>query len=142
MSTMRKALLALGLLLVLGACAATPQGSAPSTAGAPGGYTTIAVSELKARLDAGEPLLVLDVRTPEEFIGDGHIAGATLIPLQELPQRLDELDKETPIACFCRSGNRSQQACAQLAAAGFTSLVNVEGGIQAWAAAGYPVARP
>jgi phage shock protein E len=52
---------------------------------------------------------------------------------------MGELQKDQPIACFCRSGNRSRTACEQLAQAGFTTLVNVDGGIGAWTAAGYPV---
>jgi len=132
-------LLATALLFV--ACGAAPQTAAPA-APPRASYTTISVSELKARMDAGEDLLVLDVRSPEEYTQDGHIAGATLIPLPELPQRMGELDADQPIACFCRSGNRSRTACDQLAQAGFTQLVNVDGGIRAWDAAGYPVVRP
>jgi rhodanese-related sulfurtransferase len=123
-----------GALLLVAACGATPQAAAPQA-----GFTTITVADLKARLDGGEDLLVLDVRTPEEYAQDGHIAGSTLIPLQELAQREGELEKDQAIACFCRSGNRSRTACEQLAGAGFTNLVNVDGGIRAWTAAGYPV---
>lgn len=133
MRTLLRAMLMFGALLLAVACAPAPQ-AAPA-----GGYTTISVGDLKARLDAGAELLVLDVRTPEEYAQDGHIAGSTLLPLQELPQRLGELQKDQPIACFCRSGNRSRSACEQLAQAGFTNLVNVDGGIGAWTAAGYPV---
>ncbi len=132
MRTLNRALLLAGALLLIAACAPAPGSSA-------GGFATISVGDLKARLDAGEPLLVLDVRTPEEYAQDGHIAGATLIPLAELPQRMGELEKDQAIACFCRSGNRSRAACEQLAQAGFTNLVNVDGGIGAWKAAGYPV---
>jgi rhodanese-related sulfurtransferase len=133
MRNLINALFLVATLLLIAACAPAPQTAAPA-----GGFTTISVDELKARLDAGEELLVLDVRTPEEYAQDGHIAGSTLLPLQELPQRMDELPKGQPIACFCRSGNRSRTACDQLAQAGFTNLVNVEGGIGAWRAAGYP----
>lgn len=124
------------LLAACGAAAPAPQAAAPQ-----GGFETISVADLKARLDAGEELTVLDVRTPQEWSGDGHIAGATLLPLDELGARMGELAKDEPIACFCRSGNRSRQACTQLAAAGYSNLVNVDGGIGAWAAAGYPVER-
>jgi rhodanese-related sulfurtransferase len=131
-------------LVLISACGA-PQSAAPQSAPqagtAPGGFTTISVADLKARLDAGEQLTVLDVRTPQEFTGDGHIAGAKLLPLDELGARMGELAKDEPIACFCRSGNRSRTACTQLAEAGYTNLVNVDGGISAWAAAGYPVER-
>jgi rhodanese-related sulfurtransferase len=133
MRTLIKALLLAATLLLVAACAPAPE-AAPA-----GSFITISVSDLKARLDAGDELLVLDVRTPEEYAQDGHIAGSTLLPLQELPQRMGELQKDEPIACFCRSGNRSRTACEQLAQAGFTNLVNVDGGIGAWTAAGYPV---
>jgi rhodanese-related sulfurtransferase len=129
-------LLAAALVLVsaCGPAAAPPAASQPAA----GSFTTISVADLKARLDGGEQLLVIDVRSPEEFAQDGHIAGATLIPLPELGQRMGELQQDQAIACFCRSGNRSRTACEQLAQAGFTNLVNVDGGIRAWTAAGYP----
>lgn len=133
MRTLINALLLAVALVTIAACAPAPE-AAPA-----GGFTTISVSDLKARLDAGDELLVLDVRTPEEYAQDGHIAGSTLLPLQELPQRMGELEKDRAIACFCRSGNRSRTACEQLAQAGFANLVNVDGGIGAWTAAGYPV---
>lgn len=130
-----------GALLLFGACGAAPQAAAPPAASS-AGFTTISVGELKARLDRGEQLTVLDVRSPEEYAQDGRVAGSTLLPLPELAQRMGELERDQPIACMCRSGNRSLTACAQLAQAGFTSLVNVEGGMIAWSAAGYPVEGP
>lgn len=129
----------LRILVLFGVLLCTACSSAPQTAAPVGGFSTISVSDLKSRLDSGEALLVLDVRTPQEYAQDGRIAGSTLIPLQELPQRMGELQHDQAIACFCRSGNRSRTACDQLAQAGFTNLVNVDGGIGAWRAAGYPV---
>lgn len=135
----RLVLLALAAL-TLGACGAAtrPAGPAPG----PAGYANISVAELKARLEAREPLILLDVRSPEEYTQDGHVAGSILIPLPELTQRMGELDSQRPVVCICRSGNRSRTACEQLARAGFTNLANVEGGMRAWAAAGYAVKRP
>lgn len=138
MRVLPKLLALLGLFLLLGACAAAPQ-SAPQAAAPAAGFATISVADLKARIDAGEELLLLDVRTPEEYTQDGHIAGSTLIPLPELAQQMGSLQKDQPIACICRSGNRSLTACEQLAQAGFTNLVNIDGGMRAWASAGYPV---
>lgn len=135
----RLALLALAALM-LGACGAATRPAGPATA--PAGYANISVAELKARLEAREPLILLDVRSPEEYTQDGHVAGSTLIPLPELAQRMGELDSQRPVVCICRSGNRSRTACEQLARAGFTNLANVEGGMRAWAAAGYAVERP
>lgn len=132
-------LIALFVLTACGSTTSTQTSNQPAPAPGPG-FATISVSELKARLESDTPPRVLDVRTPEEFVQDRHIPGATLIPLQELSARMGELtDKHEPIACFCRSGNRSTTACQQLAAAGYTNLVNVQGGINAWKAAGYPV---
>lgn len=135
----RLALLALAALM-LGACGAATRPAGPATELA--GYANISVAELKARLEAREPLILLDVRSPEEYTQDGHVAGSTLIPLPELAQRMGELDSQRPVVCICRSGNRSRTACEQLARAGFTNLANVEGGMRAWAAAGYAVERP
>lgn len=54
---------------------------------------------------------LLDVRSAEEYAGDGHVAGSTLIPLPELERRVRELPTDRPIVCICRSGNRSTTAC-------------------------------
>lgn len=131
-------------LLLLTACtsAPAPASAPPAVAASTGQLDQIDVQTLKRRLDAGEPLILLDVRTPEEYTQDGHVAGSILIPVQELGGRLSELPKDQPIVCICRSGNRSQTACALLAEQGYTGLSNVQGGMRAWTAAGYPVERP
>ena len=82
--------------------------------------------------------LVLDVREPSEWAG-GHIAGATLIPLGELPARLAELSKDRTIVVVCHSGNRSAQGRDILRDAGFPSVTSIAGGMTAWLAAGLPV---
>lgn len=134
MRTRLSALLLLLIAFLAAGCGPTQQTAAPA-----GQFTTISVADLKTRLAQDTTLLVLDVRTPEEYTQDGHIAGSLLMPLSDVPQRMNELDKDQPIACFCRSGNRSRAACEQLASNGFSKLVNVDGGITAWRAAGYPV---
>src|ERR1700747_980541 len=87
------------------------------------------VEELKRRLDAGEDLFVLDVREPHEYqicnIG-GH-----LIPLNDLPQRVNELDSSREIVVHCKMGGRSAKAVAFLQQAGFTKVHNLAGGITA-----------
>lgn len=89
--------------------------------------------------DLNENLIVLDVRSPEEWAQDGHIEGATLIPLPELKARAaNELPRDGEIVVYCRTGNRSAQAVAYLASAGYTSVSDM-GGIQDWIAAGYEV---
>ena len=87
--------------------------------------------ELKALLDRGERPFILDVRNPEE-IAICRIAGSTVIPLPELPQRLGELDRATPMIVHCKSGVRSAKAIKLLEAEGFTGLRNLTGGILAW----------
>ena len=86
--------------------------------------------ELKARLDAGDDIFILDVREPHEYqicnIG-GH-----LIPLGELPARMNELDSSREIVAHCRSGVRSAKAVTLLRQAGFAKVKNLAGGILAW----------
>ena len=94
---------------------------------------------LKDRLDAGEPLLLLDVRSSMEYQFDGHIAGSRLLPLNALRGRFNELPTDRTIVCVCRSGNRSRTACEALADAGFDNVVNLNGGMMGWKMAGFPV---
>ncbi|MBK9052685.1 MAG: rhodanese-like domain-containing protein [Chloroflexi bacterium] len=96
-------------------------------------------AELKERLRNKESLIMLDVRTPEEYKHEGHIAGARLMPLSVVPVRSNELPHDTPIVCVCRSGSRSQVACESLRKQGFTNVANMSGGMMAWRRAGLPV---
>lgn len=90
-------------------------------------------SELKDRLEEPNPPLLLDVRTPEEnqFVA---LPNSTLIPLQELAARFEELNesREREIVVYCHHGMRSRQAIGFLREVGFTKLHNLEGGIDAW----------
>ena len=104
---------------------------APAPAAA-SGLPEITVEELKARLDRGEKLFILDVRNPEEH-QICRIAGSTLLPLAELPQRFHELDAERETVVHCKSGMRSAKAVAFLRQQGFRNLKNLKGGILAWA---------
>lgn len=100
------------------------------------------IESLKRRLEAGEDLLVLDVRTAADFVGEqGHLAAARNLPLEELPNRLNELEPflERPIALVCRTDRRSAQAAHLLAAAGFADVRVVRGGMTAWLGHGWPV---
>ena len=86
--------------------------------------------ELKAKLDAGEDIFILDVREPHEYqICNLH---GYLIPLGELPQRAHELDSSREIVAHCRSGVRSAKAVTFLQQAGFRKVKNLAGGILAW----------
>jgi molybdopterin/thiamine biosynthesis adenylyltransferase/rhodanese-related sulfurtransferase len=91
----------------------------------------IEVEQLKARMDAGEDVFVLDVRDPLEY----QICnlGGYLIPLNELPQRVRELDPGREIVVHCKMGGRGARAVDFLQKAGFEKAVNLKGGITAWA---------
>lgn len=93
----------------------------------------ITVHELKSRLDAGEHPHLLDVRQIEEH-QEFALEPSLLIPLHELPERVGELDeyRNKELIVYCRSGNRSQQACMFLELSGFTNVVNLTGGMLAW----------
>jgi rhodanese-related sulfurtransferase len=113
--------------------------------GACGGDT--ATFELTSAPDAqelvAEPppgLVVLDVRTPEEF-DSGHIADAANLDFYEpdFATSLDTLDKELPYFVYCRSGNRSATTIETMRDLGFTEVYELEGGIISWAEAGYPI---
>ncbi len=86
--------------------------------------------ELKARLDRGDDIYILDVREPHEY----QICqiGGNLIPLGDLPRRVNELDSSREIVAHCRSGKRSADAVAFLRQAGFRKIWNLKGGILAW----------
>jgi adenylyltransferase/sulfurtransferase len=87
--------------------------------------------ELNERLEAGERLTLLDVREPFEH-EIAQIEGGKLIPLGQLPNRLDELQRADRIAVFCHAGVRSAHAARLLHRAGFDQVYNVDGGIDAW----------
>jgi rhodanese-related sulfurtransferase len=91
----------------------------------------ISVRELKARRDANEELLLLDVREPDE-IATAAIAGARLIRMSEIPQHLSELPADRPIVVMCHHGGRSAAVTNFLNANGYVNAVNLEGGIDAW----------
>jgi rhodanese-related sulfurtransferase len=95
----------------------------------------ISVEEAYQKYNAGG--FVLDVRSPEEWI-EYHAPNTLLIPLDELPDRIQELPRDRDIVVVCRSGNRSQQGRDILINAGFTRVTSMEGGLKAWQAAGYP----
>ncbi|HLV80834.1 MAG TPA: molybdopterin-synthase adenylyltransferase MoeB [Chthonomonadaceae bacterium] len=91
----------------------------------------ITVRELKARMDRGEPLTVVDVREPYE-VAIASIPGTKLIPLGQIEERAGELDPNTETILHCRSGKRSADALNRLKAKGFRHLKNLKGGILAW----------
>ncbi|MBN1146454.1 MAG: rhodanese-like domain-containing protein [Anaerolineales bacterium] len=95
----------------------------------------ISVDEAYAKYQEGA--FLLDVRTQAEW-EDYHVPGATLIPLEELPERVNELPRDQEIVVVCRSGNRSQAGRDALLDAGFSQVTSMADGINEWRAAGYP----
>ena len=93
----------------------------------------ISVEELKSRIDAGEELNIIDVREPHEN-AEFNIGGK-LIPLGKIQtMQVDEIDdlRDQELIVYCRSGNRSGQACLILETMGFTNTKNLSGGMLAW----------
>ncbi len=141
------ALLVVGVLLVIlsqSQSSALTDVAAPSVGSSAAGSAASAPARVeriqpKAYLDqfSGQPHLLLDVRTPEEF-ASGHIPGAVNISLQTLESRLSELPTDQPIVIYCRSGNRSATAANILLRRGFAPLYDL-GGILTWQAQGLPV---
>ena len=141
---------ALGLLAACGggeptteaAPAATIDTDAPADSPAvPAGFATITADVAAGVLaDPPDDLVLLDVRTPEEF-AEGHLDGALLIDFYDadFADQLAGLDPDVPYLVYCRSGNRSGQTLAVMQQLGFTSAVDVGGGMLAWNELGLPV---
>lgn len=89
-------------------------------------------AELAAHLDAGHTPVLLDVREPWEW-NVCRLPGTVLIPLRELPDRLAELDSAAETVVICHHGVRSYHAARYLETAGFGNVVNLAGGVAAWA---------
>ena len=95
--------------------------------------TQITVDELKARIDSGEKINLIDCREPHEY--EEANLGGKLVPLGKIQtMQVDELEdlKDEEVIIHCRSGKRSQMACMVLDQMGFKNTVNVDGGILAW----------
>lgn len=91
----------------------------------------ISATELKARIQNEPHLFLLDVREPNEF-QYARIENSVLIPLNQIPQRLGELNQQQEMVVICHHGVRSQQACMYLVNSGFANVSNLTGGIDAW----------
>ncbi|EDY86233.1 rhodanese domain protein [gamma proteobacterium HTCC5015] len=92
---------------------------------------TITATELSQYLQDNQPVL-LDVREPSEH-AICTIPGSTLMPMSTIVQRIDELDKQAEIICICHHGMRSMQVAQHLSQHGFENVVNLTGGVDAWA---------
>ena len=130
----RKVLLALALLAVVAFL--------PSLIGKLRRGAMIDIADLKQRLDAGADVLVLDVRTAQDFVGEqGHIATVTHIPLEELAARLEDISEyqERPVIIVCRTDRKSAKAARILAQNGFADVHIARMGMTAWNELGYAV---
>lgn len=131
---MNRISIALIAAVALGACKST----SADTTGVSGEGATAEVAATpqdvdgtRARQLVESGALLVDVRTPAEF-ADRHLPGAINVPVQELAGRLSELEPKTrPVVLYCRSGNRSGHAAAQLASAGFAEIYDL-GAINSW----------
>ncbi len=105
---------------------------------------TISPRDLAARRQAGQPVELIDVRTPVEF-REVHADLARNVPLSDLDpaavMNARDGQPDQPLYVICQSGGRGRQACEKFLAAGFANVVNVEGGTRAWVECGLPVAR-
>jgi len=101
-------------------------------------FVNIEVAEARDLIDSNSDLVIIDVRSPLEF-EFGHISNAISIPLYELTQRINELNKDDTILVYCRRGTKSEEASRILAQNGFDNVHNMLGGIDAWSFAGYEV---
>jgi adenylyltransferase/sulfurtransferase len=109
-------------------CGIVPE--TPQEANMKNGIPQITVKELKRRIDAGEDVQLIDVREPYEY----QIAqiGGKLIPQNDVPQRLADIDRDREVVVHCKSGGRSQRIAEFLKQSGYPRVVNVAGGILAW----------
>ncbi len=104
-------------------------------------FPEISPTEALERLKANPEARLIDVRQPQEF-EHYRAPDATLIPLGELPARhAAELDPDAHYLVVCERGGRSAQACGFLASQGYSNVVNIAGGMSAWAGAGLPLAE-
>ncbi len=90
----------------------------------------ITVEDLKKKMDAAEPIQLIDCREANEFATSN--IGGTLIPMNTIPQHLEEFDTETPLIILCRTGSRSAMVTEFLRRNGYPNAQNLQGGIYAW----------
>ncbi|MDH5473536.1 MAG: VTT domain-containing protein [Gammaproteobacteria bacterium] len=129
----QKSLLALALLAIVSFL--------PRIIGSMRKGAMVSIPELKQRLDAGEDLLLLDVRTPEDYNGEQkHVAGSVLIPVEQLAERINEINDylEKPIITICRTDRKSAKAAQILAQHGFADVHVARMGMTDWIKNQYP----
>jgi rhodanese-related sulfurtransferase len=133
------------LILALALAGCSAPASAPAAAPAAAQEAAIDLASLPVNIDvatAGKlrehpDVVILDVREPYEW-EEVHIPGATLIPMSEIPARIQEIPTDKTVIVQCRSGNRSSQVTDYLRQQGMTNVHNLSGGMNEWQAAGLP----
>ena len=96
---------------------------------------------LQAKLDAGEQLRLIDIRSEAEVM-HGVLPRSEHLPMHLIPMKMQDFPKDQTVVLYCRSGARSYHACAYLLQQGITNVVNLRGGIIDWARNGFEIARP
>lgn len=114
----------------------------PSSTGAVGGsgFRTVTPQEAKALIESRTDLLLVDVRSPDEF-RSGSLPGARLIPFWDFAKGRYDLPKDKPILLICAVGGRSLACGQMLAAQGYPEVYNLKGGLEAWAEQRVPLPR-
>ena len=145
MKSIVPAILSISLLASCGGSDSTSDdGTAAPTgdeAAAATGFALVSPEEAAATIaDPPEGLVILDVRTPEEF-AEGHIEGAVTVDFYSdtFDDELAALDPNVPYVVYCQSGNRSGQTITKMEQIGFQSVEEIDGGVVAWASAGLPL---
>jgi rhodanese-related sulfurtransferase len=101
----------------------------------------IEASELKARIDAGEPVALVDIRSDAE-VAQGILPDSEHLAMHMIPLRMNDLPKDRDVILYCRSGARSYHACNFLNQQGIDNVINLRGGIIAWARQGFDIVAP
>ena len=145
LKTIVPAILSLTLIAACGGSDSTSDdGTVPATDGdvaVASGFTLVSPEEAAATIaDPPEDLVILDVRTPEEF-AEGHIESAVMVDFYSdtFDDELAALDPNVPYVVYCQSGNRSGQTITKMEQIGFQSVEGIDGGVVAWASAGLPL---
>lgn len=132
----QKIMLALALLAIVGFL--------PSLIGRLRRGPMMDVDELKQKIDAKEDVLLLDVRSASDYVGEqGHVDGSLLIPLEDLPSRLSEIEnfQEKTVMTICRTDRRSAKAAQILTKNGFADVHVIKQGMTDWNVKGYPISQ-
>lgn len=140
---MKTSIILLFGLALMALLACSPASQAQQSAKSPFLVTTLEGRALIESNQSDQSMIVLDVRTPEEFAA-GHLPGAINISIADpaFGEKIGALDKQKPTFIYCRTQNRSAHAAQMMKQAGFTDLRVMNGGFSEWQGKGYPVENP